>query len=699
MGFSSKRLFFAAADTGAHAASQPDALDEWLEADGLGGFASGTVSGIRTRRYHALLLQASLPPTGRLVLINGIEAWLESPAGVVPLSTQRYAPDIVHPQGWRNITAFTANPWPSWRFSLSTDASSEPSSSTPADEPSPDSAVPSATLSPPVSASTPEHKPALLYEIFASGDSGDIVLRWSVEGVADEVLRQSRLFVRPLMSVRDYHSLHHENDAFDFNPIGYSGAGRVSWRPYKDRPALSVLSNGEYRHAPEWFRHFLYSAEQDRGLDADEDLASPGVFVFAPSESAAVMILRAGDSRDVQVVERASSIALKRKNAATPDRLAQAAASYFVERGQGATIVAGYPWFTDWGRDTFISLRGLALATGRIREAGAILGEWARTVSEGMLPNRFPDGGEPPEYNSVDASLWFIVAMHAYLQAKPNAPADAEQDDRLKQAAEAILQGYRQGTRFGIGMRNDGLLHAGADGSQLTWMDARASGRAVTPRIGKPVEIQALWINALRIASAWHPEWGALADRAQTSFTSRFIDDDTGALFDIVDVDDIPGEVDRSIRPNQIFAVGGLPFTIVDDATAKAILSQVERELLTPLGLRTLSPLDRRYIGRYEGSPDARDNAYHQGTAWPWLTGAFIEAWLRVHAHGAQAETARDEVRRKFIAPLDVHLDRAGLGHISEIADGDAPHTPRGAPFQAWSLAERLRIEILLSNI
>ena len=732
IGEASGSLLSAAATACAQTTSPEGLQREWLEADGLGGFASGTVSGARSRRYHALLLSASLPPTGRLVLVNGFEAWIEGPEGVTPLTTQRYAPDVVYPTGWQRITDFTSQPWPTWRFSLGWPA-------TPTD--------------------------ALTHEVFGAGDGGDIVLRWrlnEIEGVANHLHHGRKLYVRPLLSVRDYHALHKENAGFDF---GFQGiAGRISWRPYADRPGVSALTNGTYQHGPEWFRQFLYADERERGMDDTEDLASPGVFVFDLSKGPALMILRAGDSRDVRVTERVQQVeaqqralrkpyapaahgdtdtdsevdadadavaeadaAANAKAAMTADRSASllhdlrlAAASYFVERGRGATIVAGYPWFTDWGRDTFISLRGLTLHTGRHDLAAAILHEWARCVSDGMLPNRFTDSGETPEYNSVDASLWFIVALHAYLQTDHAAHAGDASRAALQDAANQILIGYSKGTRFAIGMRPDGLLHAGVAGSQLTWMDARVDGRAATPRIGKPVEIQALWINALRIASAWRPQWASFADRAQAAFTQRFVnpaavaavslahqsDDnpkpETGILFDVVDVDGCDDVLDDSLRPNQIFAAGGLPFRVVDAALAAKIVNQVERTLLTPMGLRTLATDDPRYIGQYIGPPEVRDEAYHQGTVWPWLMGGFVEAWLFVHAGpDASPETralARRQARERFLAPLDAHLAQAGIGHISEIADGDAPHTPRGAPFQAWSLAERIRIESLLTD-
>ncbi|WP_347558269.1 amylo-alpha-1,6-glucosidase [Robbsia sp. KACC 23696] len=738
--------------------------DEWLEADGLGGFASGTRYGIRTRRYHALLLSASVPPSGRLVLINGVEAWVETAQGdVIALTTQAYAPDTLHPDGWRRLRAFSATPWPTWRYTLA--------------------ATPDAD----------DGGDSVTFEICNAAQGGDVILRWSAQDRTG-ALAGARLRVRPLLSVRDYHSLHKRNDRFDFTPSGQGG--RISWRPYADRIAVSVLSNGTYRHDPEWFDRFRYQEETMRGLDDTEDLASPGIFTFAfgdPGDQA-MMVLRAGDSRDIRVRDyvhqalqhamttraaRSAHIAAALRHPARSSVAAIAAAdtpppsadtlavlgravhSYIVERGAGATVIAGYPWFTDWGRDTFIALRGIALSSGNIALAGAILQEWASVVDQGMLPNRFTDDANPDapaEYNAVDASLWFVVAAHAFLGHAPDTGAQdglergvsAEDGNAapgasigaaeagsgpaasigvgthplqpiLHRAMEAIVEGYAGGTRYGIHADVDGLLFAGVPESQLTWMDARVGIRPVTPRIGKPVEVQALWINALRIVGAWVPKWRDLADQAQASFTRRFIQDGAGqatadhdqdapangifgdvhehGLHDNVDADGEPGRIDASLRPNQIFAVGGLPYPVVDLPTARAIVAHVERHLWTPMGLRTLAPSDPRYIGRYEGSPDRRDNAYHQGTVWPWLLGPFVEAWLRVHAHGrapADLDRVAAEARRRFIAPLDAHLASAGIGHISEIADGDAPHTPRGAPFQAWSLAERLRMEVLL---
>jgi len=336
-------------------------------------------------------------------------------------------------------------------------------------------------------------------------------------------------------------------------------------------------------------------------------------------------------------------------------------------------------------------LRGLLLATGRLAEAEQILLAWSGLVSDGMLPNRFPDDGGEPEYNSVDASLWFVVAVHDFLLAAPETSARAA----LQDAAAAILTGYARGTRFRIAADADGLLRAGVPGQQLTWMDAKVDGWVVTPRVGKPVEIQALWINALRIGAAWATEWNAPADLAHASFLARFPDPHTGGLADVVDADGVPGQVDRRIRPNQIFAVGGLPFPLLSGASARRMVDLVEARLLTPMGLRTLAPDDPAYIGRYAGNRLQRDAAYHQGTVWPWLIGPFVEAWLRVRSNTA---AARAEASVRFLAPLREHLNAAGLGHVSEVADGDAPHAPGGCPFQAWSLGELPRAEKLAAN-
>ncbi len=625
---------------------------EWLEADGLGGFASGTVSGIRTRRYHALLLAATMPPAGRMVFVHGFDAWLETEQGVFALSSQRYAPDVIHPDGTARIESFEYEPWPRWRFRIGDDL-------------------------------------LLEQEIFVQPGRSATIVSWKViEGKCAATLR-----VRPFLSGRDFHALHHENDAFRFEPERVGE--RCVWCPYDGLPIVTATTNGRYAHEPKWYRNFHYAEEEARGLEATEDLASPGVFEFSVEQKRAILILETGyamsaDSPPVDARYAAVHAAERRRRRSFPTPLHRAADAYLVRRGGGQTIIAGYPWFGDWGRDTFISIRGLCIGSGRLTDARDILVEWAGAVSEGMLPNRFTDQGDHAEYNSVDASLWYVIAVGDYLRATKGG---GEEGTRLLAAVEAILAGYYRGTRFGIGADHDGLLRAGEPGQQLTWMDARAQGREVTPRIGKPVEIQALWLNALAIGAEFSERWEPILHKGRRSFEERFWIADGEHLYDVVDCDHRAGAVDPSFRPNQIFAVGGLPLVLLPPAKARSVVDAVEARLLTPMGLRSLAPAEPGYIGHYTGSPDERDRAYHQGTVWPWLYGPFVEAWLRVRGH---TDEAKKEAAERFIMPLLAHREQAGLGHVSEIADGDPPHTPAGCPFQAWSLGELLRLDSIL---
>lgn len=635
-----------------------DRAAEWLETDGLGGFASGTVFGPRTRRYHAVLLTATTPPTGRFVLVNGFDAWVETCTGNFALSSQRYTPDIIHPDGARQIATFEAEPWPRWRFHL-------------------------------------ENGVRIEHELFVRHGLPLVVLSWRLREPTVGVT----LTVRPFFSGRDYHALHHENAAFRFAADVHTDT--VTWRPYPDVPAITAFTNGTYTHQPDWYRNFLYEEERNRGLEDTEDLATPGFFRWSLSQGEAVLVFAAGEPgiglhshtetsihKQVQTLRTAE----RQRRQRFPSRLHRSADAYLVRRGEGKTVVAGYPWFTDWGRDTFIALRGLCLATGRLEEAHAILLQWASAVSEGMLPNRFPDRGETPEFNSVDASLWYIIAVHNFFTAMTarNRSLSHQNQQTLQEAIDAILSGYVNGTRYQIRTDTDGLLAAGQPGVQLTWMDAKVGDWVVTPRSGKPVEIQALWLNALHIASRFTAKWQPLLTLGCTSFQERFWNEDGGYLYDVIDVDHQKGTVDSAFRPNQIFAAGGLPFSLLAAQRARPIVDAVESRLWTPLGLRTLAPDEPGYTPRYTGGPRERDGAYHQGTVWPWLLGPFVEAWVRVRGNTAAAKQA---ARARFLPPLLAHLDQAGLGHISEIADGDSPHTPRGCPFQAWSVGEALRLE------
>jgi predicted glycogen debranching enzyme len=631
--------------------------DEWLEPDGLGGFASGTATGIRTRRYHALLLAATTPPTGRVVLVNGFDAWIETNEGAFALTSQRYDPGVIHPDGAQRISAFTSDPWPRWIF-------------------------------------TPENGTHIEHTVVVQHGAPLVAASWRL--TSGERRTPVRLFVRPFFSGRDYHSMHRENGAFGFAPE--RRGDRLIWHPYDGIPAVHVVSNGDYRHQPDWYRHFRYDAELARGLDAIEDLAAPGVFSWDLTTDDAVLIFAAAPEAEMAIppgiparhlLERVHSSELTRRRAFTSP-LHRAADAYLVTRSSGTTIVAGYPWFTDWGRDTFIALRGICLAADRLDDARRILLEWSSAVSEGMLPNRFPDRGESPEFNSVDASLWFVIAVHELFE---RCALPATDRATLEGAVDAILTGYAEGTRFGIRLDEDGLLAAGVPGQQLTWMDARVGDHVITPRIGKPVEVQALWLNALSLTSARSPRWASVFARGRTSFETRFWNDAAGSLHDVVDVDHCAGTVDAALRPNQIFALGGLPVTLVSKQRARRALDAIERHLWTPVGLRSLSPAEPGYVGRYRGGVASRDGAYHQGTVWPWLVTPFVEAWVRVR--GTRPSVIA-EARERFLAPLLRHLDEHGLGHVAEIADGDSPYTPNGCPFQAWSVGELLRLDRII---
>ncbi len=629
---------------------------EWLETDGLGGFASGTAGGIRTRRYHGLLLTATNPPTGRYMLVNGVEVLVTTSAGTFGLSSQRYDGEVVSPEGFKYIEAFDVEPWPTWRFKL------------------PDGTV-------------------IEQELFLQNGQPITAMSWRLVKSTGPV----KLHIRPLLAGRDYHALHHENA--DFNFTADKRPGQVQWKPYPTVPSITVYTNGRYAHEPTWYRKFFYQDEWLRGFDATEDLAAPGIFEFDPSVEEAVMIFAAEAAAPLNMrigstAERMAELRdseLKRRNAfASP--LHRAADQYVVRRGEGKTIIAGYPWFADWGRDTFISLRGLCLATDRLEDARQILVAWSKHVSIGMLPNRFPDSGEEPEFNSVDASLWYVVAVCEFLRTAANQPVHVSDFTRkaLLGAVDQILNGYMNGTRHGIHMDSDGLLLAGERGQQLTWMDARVGEFVVTPRMGKPVEVQALWLNALHLASTYDSKWHDIGEKGAMSFRAKFWNEQGQYLYDVVDHDLQPGQLDASFRPNQIYAIGGLPLMLIDKYQATAVLDQIEKRLFTRLGLRSLASDQHGYCPQYTGGPGQRDGAYHQGTVWPFLMGPFIEAWVRIRG---DTSAAKREARQKFLEPLLKHLNEAGLGHVSEIADASAPHMPRGCPFQAWSLGELLRID------
>lgn len=634
---------------------------EWLETNGIGGFASSTIVGLDTRRYHGLLTAALRPPGDRYVLLAKLEETLVVGDRRHELSANRY-PGVIHPRGFALQREFRLDPFPVFVYAV-------------------DGLVLEKTV------------------LLVHGENS-VVVTYALRREAATAAESVQLEIRPLIAFRDFHATTHENDGIDRSVALSEGVASIT--PYHGLPTLHVAHDAQHVDTSgDWYRSFEYDAERARGLDFREDLFQPFTLHFdlVASPSAAIVAgterRSAGDAAALAQAERARRKALVDAIApgdALERTLVAAADQYVVRRGPGKTIIAGYPWFGDWGRDTFISVRGLCLATGRLDVAREILLAWTEVVSEGMLPNRFADHGEPPEYNSVDAALWFVVAARDLLDAataagRPLPPVEVE---GIWRAIEAILDGYVRGTRHRIGIdASDGLVFAGEPGVQLTWMDAKIGDWVVTPRIGKPVEIQALWLAALHAAAARTDRFAALLAQGRESFARRFWNASAGCLYDVVDPDGHSGAADASFRPNQILAVGGLPVTLLDPERARAVVDRVESRLWTPLGLRSLAPGEPGYVASYRGGPRERDAAYHQGTVWPWLLGPFVEAWVRVRGDTADA---RREARSRFLAPLEAHLIDAGLGHVSEIADADAPYEPGGCPFQAWSVGEILRI-------
>jgi len=456
-------------------------------------------------------------------------------------------------------------------------------------------------------------------------------------------------------------------------------------------------NSAESKKTGEWYRNFEYDAERERGLDFTEDLFNPCLLRFDLGSRRQASVIASTERRDVaHAMEYRQAEIARRRTAvvASPVEddfaqcLAAAADQYIVSRGDQKTIIAGYHWFSDWGRDTMIALPGLTLPTGKHDIARSILRTFAQHVDQGMLPNRFPDAGESPEYNTVDATLWFFEAARSYLTYT----SDVEfVRSELYPVFADIIAWHVRGTRFGIKVDASGLLSSGEQGVQLTWMDAKVGDWVVTPRRGKPVEIQALWYNALCIMEDLARQFGDeagqkryrnMATVASWSFNRLFWNEKTGCLYDVTN----GAPPDPSIRPNQIFAVS-LKHSMLPPERAKAVVEKVEKHLLTPYGLRSLAASDPQYRGRYTGGPTERDGAYHQGTVWPWLMGPFITAYTKVNA---ESDAARRQAAA-WLEPLKIHLADGGLGHISEIFDGNAPQRPCGCIAQAWSVAEILR--------
>ena len=660
---------------------------EWLVANGIGGYASSTVIGANTRRYHGLLVASFPPPLERQVVLSKVDEELVIGNGYYPLCANEYQSDIIHPSGFRHLESFRLEHGiPTFEYQIA--------------------------------------YVKLVKQVWMEyGKDTVYVLYWLAESPCDV-----KLLLRPFCAFRGYHQ-----DGCRIGQDEYvadqRGDGRVIIESAHTPYSLKVMVPGaSFDPVEDWYLSFMYRADRDRGFGCSEDLFAPGIFVadLSPGDSVALIASceRANPDEDVEAaldreLTRRRALVRNERRSFRKDLLL-AADAFVVSQPDGrigasdhsslithhadpsststskskstspAAIVAGYHWFTDWGRDTMISLPGLLLSTGRFDEARDILLRYIRCADGGMIPNRFTDQGSA-EYNTADATLWYFHALYSYVRAS----RDDEIISEVFPSLVDIMDWHLRGTRFGVHVDpNDGLLFVGSEGSQVTWMDARVDGCPVTPRIGKPVEINALWYNALNLMLSWAGYargsgdfYSRTAEQCRISFRRRFWNDDAGRLFDVIDG---PNGDDPSIRPNQIIAVS-LPYSPLDSRQQKSVVDVVERELLTPYGLRTLSPNDPSYVGQYRGGPAERDRIYHQGAVWPWLLGPFADAHYRVY---------RDRRRiAGLLRPFRKHLLEAGVGSISEIFDGDPPHRPAGCIAQAWSIAEILRIYTGLSDL
>jgi predicted glycogen debranching enzyme len=639
---------------------------EWLETNGIGGFASGTVSGVATRRYHALLIASLVPPTVRFASLASVAEVLRCSDGTtVELSANAYV-GAIHPHGYEYLESFEPYPFPTWTYRL------------------PDGSRIEKTVA------------------MVNGKNTTVVRYVLLDGAGGP------FGVRPHLVWRDYHALQGSDDLFTRGVTIH--LDRVLYQPTADRPALAIRHTfRDVRVEAWWVYRKRYAIEADeRGLDHLEDHWSPCELqtTLTPSSPSASLIATVEpdvneDASTCLARERQRRETIWASCAVAPDvgePVANAlhewnarAEDFLVRRGDRKwTVIAGYPWFTDWGRDTMIALPGLTLARGLTERARELIASFASFCDQGMIPNRFPDDGDTPLYNTVDATLWFVEAIRRYAAMVPDDPIIR---DAWYPLLCSILDAHRGGTRYGIHVDTDGLLHAGQPGTQLTWMDAKLGDWVVTPRIGKPVEINALWYNALRtveaLASRFDDAPRAMrcatdATRTREAFCARFPNPLSGGLFDVIDT---PDGDDPTIRPNQIIAVS-LVYRMLDNETERRVVELVDAMLYTPFGLWSLAPNHPGYAATYEGDASARDAVYHQGPVWGWLWGPFVTAYGNAFGRGASFRVRVLE----WLRLLATRRDTPGIGGIAELYDGRVPHRARGCPWQAWSLAEVLRV-------
>jgi len=671
---------------------------EWLLANGRGSYASSTIVGCNTRAYHGLLIGSLMPPAHRVMALSNCLEMVISKSEVFNLSTFEFA-DKFAPAGFGFLKKFRRDIGTHFDFELA--------------------------------------NVELTKSVYLLRDTDTVAIVYNFTRVAEPV----EFISRPFVGLRNFHALQKSYAMLCSKWLGSDARGLLVRHQMPGSCELRLCCpSAHFEKDPQWWFNFTYRHDRERGQDFTEDLWTPGFFKYRIDAPAKIVLWanlspptaghkpRPMTNMDIDTVckdlqkHRKNLIrqAKKAKNDFRPPisdgqsnsqnsrtgkrdffEMLCLAADQFVTQGQTnhntrATILAGYPWFADWGRDAFISLPGLLLRTGRFEEAKSVLTAFAAVADEGMIPNRFDDFNNSTHFNSVDASLWFINAAFQYLRATDDSKTFTQE---LMPTISLIIDSYRKGTRFGIHADADGLITAGDDQTQLTWMDAKYDDVAFTPRFGKAVEVNALWYNCLCLAAQFYAgrdmenagRYESMAEQVRKSFCELFWNEGKGYLNDCILPD---GSVDDSLRPNQIFAVS-LEFSPLSLSRQKSVVQAVQNHLLTPYGLRTLSPDSPNYKGEYTGPPQQRDEAYHQGTVWPYLIGHFIEAYLKVN----ESSPAGKKQAAEFIEPLLQHLTEDGcLGSISEIFDGDAPHKPKGCFAQAWSVAELIRAYLLINS-
>jgi len=615
---------------------------EWLDTNGAGGWASSSLPCCNTRRYHGYLIAAVGPPLQRFNMVADLEERITFSSHEYFLSCHDYGNGLFPaPFSAGQAVFFHLQHYPEWCIHV--------------------------------------RDQVLIKTLVTVHQSQTTIIRYLLkEGTG------MQLHLRPLIAARDYHSL--QKASAPIQPIAELEADHLRVQPFPGLPVLRMgLTGGEFHADACWYFHLHYAQETERGLDDREDLYSYGTWTAYLQKGNPVYLVLTTDTYPENPAESFEAEIRRRQKAFANGFCDIAAHHFLIHQQQVPAILAGYPWFTEWGRDTLIAINGLCTYNGKLALARQIITQYAHQLSAGMLPNFFPDGTQEPCYNTVDAALWFVIAVHHYWQ-------QTHDEDFLREmipAVQDILTHYQQGTRYQIHEAENGLLFAGEAGWQLTWMDARTGDRVVTPRIGMPVEINALWYNVKCLLAEWlnhtgqHEEAQRLlvdAEHTRKNFRTLFWNPALQCLYDVL----TPEGPDACVRPNQLFAIS-LPYPLMDIPQALRILQVVREKLYTPKGLRSLAPDDPAYQGIYAGPPEQRDAAYHQGTVWLYLIGAYVDALIRYLPEGKLQATL-------VVNRLLTTLAEQGLLTLGEIADGDSPHQPRGCIAQAWSVGELIRV-------